>query len=96
MSKCLNCGKIIQEGFEVCSQKCAKEYFEYVFEEKLADHPEFQTKIAPNGYLLAIHTDEGNLIFRFDTKEDARKCGEEICEKFDAEYAIAKETNDDE
>lgn len=45
MNKCLNCGKIIGEDFEVCSKKCASEYFEYVFDEKLKDHPEFKTKI---------------------------------------------------
>ncbi len=45
MNKCLNCGKIIDERSEVCSQECAKEYFEYVFDEKLEDHPEFKTKI---------------------------------------------------
>ncbi len=46
MNKCLNCGKIIDERSEVCSQECAKEYFEYVYDEKLEDHPEFTTKIA--------------------------------------------------
>lgn len=45
MNKCLNCGKIIGKNFEVCSQKCAKEYFKYVSGEKLEDHPEFKTKI---------------------------------------------------
>ncbi len=45
MNKCLNCGTIISDKAEVCSQSCAEEYFEYVFEEKLSDHPEFKTKI---------------------------------------------------
>lgn len=45
MSKCLNCDKIINEGNDICSQECAKEYFRYVFGEDLADHPEFDSKI---------------------------------------------------
>lgn len=36
---------MISRNSEVCSKKCASEYFEYVFEEKLEDHPEFTTKI---------------------------------------------------
>lgn len=46
MVKCLNCGKIIEDDSEVCSQQCSEEYFEYVFDEKLKDHPEFKVKIA--------------------------------------------------
>lgn len=45
MNKCLNCGTIISDKAEVCSQSCAEEYFEYVSGEKLKDHPEFKTKI---------------------------------------------------
>ena len=49
MNKCLNCGKIIHEGYDTCSQKCAKEYFRYVFGEELDVHPEFDSKIDPSG-----------------------------------------------
>ena len=45
--KCLNCGTQIKDGYNVCSQKCAEEYFEYIFEEKLEDNPEFNSKIQP-------------------------------------------------
>lgn len=45
MNKCLNCGKIIGENYDVCSDECAKEYFRYVFDEELDDHPEFDSKI---------------------------------------------------
>ena len=45
MGKCLNCGCIIDDRSEVCSQKCADEYFRYVFDEELSDHPEFEIKI---------------------------------------------------
>ena len=46
MGKCLNCAIVIPDDAEVCSQNCAEEYFEYVFDEKLEDHPEFKIKIA--------------------------------------------------
>ena len=45
MNKCLNCGCKISDDAEVCSKKCSEEYFEYVFEEKLEDHPEFKVKV---------------------------------------------------
>lgn len=45
MTKCLNCGKEITKGAEVCSVECSEEYFKYVFGEALKDHPEFKTKI---------------------------------------------------
>jgi len=45
-NKCLNCGKLINDSSEVCSQKCANEYYEYVFEEPLSENPNFKTKIS--------------------------------------------------
>ena len=46
---CLNCGNPIKAGYDTCSQNCAEEYFRYVFEEELEDHPEFNSNIDPSG-----------------------------------------------
>lgn len=52
LNKCLNCGEQIRDGFDVCTQKCAEEYYKYVFEEKLSDNPDFDSKIDPKGAII--------------------------------------------
>ncbi len=42
--KCLNCGNLITDGFTMCSEKCAKEYFNYINGEDLKSHFEFSSE----------------------------------------------------
>ena len=54
MAKCLNCGKLIEEGSEFCKTECFTEYYLYVFGKDPKDNPEFERKIDDSGELSEV------------------------------------------